>query len=117
MKTISIDFDGVIHSYSSLWRGPSIIPDPPVPGAIEFIKKASKRFKIVIHSTRATQESGVNAIKNWLEENGIDHKLLGILVVSHKTKAVVYIDDRAWRFEGSFPSLEEIDNFKPWNKK
>lgn len=32
---LSIDFDGVIHSYTSRWKGVDVIPDMPVPGAFE----------------------------------------------------------------------------------
>ena len=35
--TVVLDFDGVIHSYSSGWRGKTCIPDPPVPGIREEI--------------------------------------------------------------------------------
>lgn len=31
-KVISFDFDGVIHSYTSGWKGADIIPDVPVKG-------------------------------------------------------------------------------------
>ena len=30
-KTVVFDFDGVIHSYTSGWKGESVITDPPVP--------------------------------------------------------------------------------------
>ena len=34
---LCIDFDGVLHSYSSGWKGARNIPDPPVTGAIEWL--------------------------------------------------------------------------------
>jgi hypothetical protein len=29
---LCLDFDGVLHSYTSGWKGAAVIPDPPVPG-------------------------------------------------------------------------------------
>lgn len=34
-----------------------------------------------------------------------------------KLAALVYIDDRAFRFEGILPTGEEIHRMRPWNKK
>lgn len=51
-KNISIDFDGVIHSYKSGWKGADKCPDPPVPGAIAFIIMAVERFNVSIYSSR-----------------------------------------------------------------
>lgn len=39
-QTVVFDFDGVIHSYTSGWKGATVIPDPPVPGIKEAIKKS-----------------------------------------------------------------------------
>ena len=36
---ICVDFDGVIHSYTSGWKGIDVIPDDPVPGAIEWLEE------------------------------------------------------------------------------
>ena len=36
---ICIDFDGVLHSYTSGWQGMSKASDPPVDGAIEWLKE------------------------------------------------------------------------------
>jgi hypothetical protein len=33
-----------------------------------------------------------------------------------KPKACVIIDDRAWCFDGAFPSPAAIERFKPWNR-
>lgn len=63
---LCLDFDGVIHSYSSGWKGASIIPDPPVEGALEFIIKAMNHFEVNILSSRSHQWMGKKAMKKWL---------------------------------------------------
>ena len=52
-KTLCLDFDGVVHSYTSGWKGALTIPDPPVAGALRFIIEADQHFKVAIFSSRA----------------------------------------------------------------
>lgn len=125
---LSIDFDGVIHSYASGWRGADIIPDDLVPGAIEFLEEASKYFNICIFSSRSHQKGGLEAMQNWLwkKVTGEDYSadstayapvwLLKIRWPIHKPAAFLSIDDRGFTFSGSFPNPKELLNFKPWNK-
>jgi len=61
-----VDFDGVIHSYSSGWQGARRIPDMPVTGALEFLAKATYYFKVNIYSSRSNQFGGIRAMKKWL---------------------------------------------------
>lgn len=74
---LCLDFDGVIHSYTSGWQGARNIPDPPVPGALQFIVEAQKHFTVAIFSSRSHQFLGRRAMKRWLfrqlMEAGIDH--------------------------------------------
>lgn len=65
-KTLVLDFDGVIHSYKSGWKGARNIPDPPVPGALEFIVGALDHFDVCILSSRSHQWGGRWAMKRWL---------------------------------------------------
>ena len=113
-KTVVVDFDGVIHSYISGWKGAEIIPDPPVPGirdSIESIRNAG--YEVVVVSTRTSTEAGKHAVEAWLNENGITVDR----VVSEKPPAIVYIDDRAICFDGnSADLLNKIKTFKPWYK-
>jgi hypothetical protein len=72
MKPILLfDFDGVIHSYKSGWRGPAVVPDPPVPGAIEFLINLidAEEYDVCIYSARSSQRGGIRSMKKWLSEH------------------------------------------------
>lgn len=69
MKTkpiLCLDFDGVLHSYSSGWKGAAVIPDLPVTGALEFVVGALDEFRVNILSSRSHQWGGRRAMKRWL---------------------------------------------------
>ncbi len=70
-KTVIIDFDGVLHSYVSGWKGAATIPDDPTPGAKEAMAKLRETYTVVVVSSRCHQAGGVHAIKNWLDLHGI----------------------------------------------
>lgn len=113
-KTVVFDFDGVIHSYTSGWKGEDIIPDPPVPGVKEVIDELTAQgYEVVVVSSRANSVAGKIAIEKYLKDNHIQ-----VNSISHeKPPAIVYIDDRAICFDGHAETLvEKINNFKPWNK-
>jgi hypothetical protein len=138
-KLLCVDFDGVIHSYSSGWVSPTFIPDPPVPGAIRFLHDAINRFNVCIFSSRSSADGGILAMSTWLEywtrrdedintpegRNHIINRLClpycikGDYVVwpTSKPPAHLSIDDRAWTFRGTWPPMSELDDFKPWNKQ
>lgn len=113
-KTVVFDFDGVIHSYSSGWQGLTNIPDPPVPGIKEAINEIRESgYEVVIVSTRTADIDGYMAVREWLEEHGIEVDR----VCSEKPPAIVYIDDRAICFDGRPEGLlDKIQEFKPWNE-
>ncbi len=115
LKTVIFDFDGVIHSYGSGWKGVSVVPDPPVPGireAIEEIRNAG--YEVVVVSARCYQDGGKEAIKRYLDA----HKIIVDRVTDEKPPAIVQIDDRAICFDGEAGDLlEKINSFVPWNKQ
>ena len=128
---LCLDFDGVIHSYTSGWKGAAIISDPPVPGALEFISNILQDFEVHIFSSRSHQDGGIAAMQEWLifcieeeekETNyplGIIHKVVYDVIKwpTVKPPAMITIDDRAICFTGLWPNRETLLNFKPWNKK
>jgi hypothetical protein len=117
-KTISVDFDGVLHSYTSRWQGPTLIPDLPVPRAIEFLRKTTKQYDVAIFSSRSHQPGGIAAMTDWLNFHGLPREWIAanLTFPSVKPPAHVTLDDRAIQFTGRFPSLAEIDAFQPWNR-
>jgi hypothetical protein len=126
-RIILVDFDGVIHSYTSGWKGARVIPDPPVPGAITWLFRmvCDGRFEVCIYSSRSRQWGGKRAMKRWLKEQagGIWYEspsgpgLEDIRFPTKKPAAFLTIDDRCFCFGGQFPSPNDIDDFVPWNKK
>lgn len=112
-----VDFDGVIHSYSSGWQGADIIPDPPVPGAEDFLWDALEHFHVNIYSSRTRQEGGVAAMVTWCSVHFDANLVMELRFPEQKPAAFLTIDDRCVCFSGTFPEPRELLTFKPWNKK
>jgi hypothetical protein len=134
-----LDFDGVIHSYTSGWKGATVIPDPPVPGAIDFIREAAASFRVAIYSSRSRDPEARKAMMLWLIANGlpevafdaIDQAVYleevhedfvpepwhhAVYFPTEKPPALVTLDDRAITFTGVWPEIADLRAFKPWNK-
>ncbi len=119
-KRLLLDFDGVLHSYTSGYvrgREDEVI-DPPVPGAIEALCEYVRRFEVYIFSTRCLRPASIEAMKAWLLAHGLPPEALEALAfTAQKEPAWLMIDDRAHTFQGTFPSAKEIEAFKPWNRR
>jgi hypothetical protein len=127
MKTLCIDFDGVLHSYTHGWKGVERVDDPPVPGAIKFLLDClASGFNVCIYSSRSKEEVGLEAMHSALhlwyceekfgDGDDADRFLDQLSFPTEKPPAWLTIDDRAICFNGTFPAMEEMHNFKPWNK-
>jgi len=127
---LCVDFDGVIHSYTSHFRDIDHVADPPVPGAIEFLYEANKHFEVHIFSSRSREQRGIDAMKDYIKmqadyiaafEDTIGDKKLEWLNdlkwPTEKPPAMITLDDRAITFTGEWPDMETLKNFKPWNKQ
>lgn len=67
---LCLDFDGVLHSYESGWKGARNIPDCPVPDALAFVLEALEEgFDVHVLSSRSHQWGGRRAMRRWLREH------------------------------------------------
>jgi hypothetical protein len=124
-KTVAIDFDGVIHAYTSGWQGGTTIADGPVEGAIAWLRTMvdDGRFAVAIYSSRNGLEGGIGAMKAWLSKwyeelfgRPGDELVEKLDFPEVKPPAHLTLDDRAVRFSGKFPEPDVVANFKPWYK-
>lgn len=115
-KNICLDFDGVTHSYTSDWEGADIASDPPIEGAIAWIRATLKHYDVTIYSARLNDPKGKVCIEDYLFLHGMYTHEIKLLKWHAKPHAHLYIDDRAFHFKGTFPTLPELRAFKPWNR-
>lgn len=115
---LCVDFDGVLHSYASGWKGPTTISDPPVDGAIEWLAMIDAYFDLAVTSVRNASPGAADAMRAWFREHGLDEGVLSRLAFPrHTPRGDVYLDDRGYRFEGRFPSFDELGDLEPWHAR
>ena len=130
--TISVDFDGVIHSYERGWQDGRIYGSV-VPGFFDWLVRVSDRAIVVVFSSRSKSPETLADMESWLNdrhgewlaslENRRDRDrgfeaYLRLTFAADKPAALVTIDDRAICFNGKWDdpafSIESILAFKPW---
>jgi len=103
---IVLDFDGVIHRYRQGWQGGEIY-DEPMPGIESVLQEWSERFKLVILTTRDPNVPG--GVWDWLKKYEL-HRFFGPGdVTNKKPPAMVYVDDRGYRFEGKWTTRVMVE--------
>jgi hypothetical protein len=109
--TVCVDFDGVLHSPAP-FVSEERIEGTVVPGALGWLEGLQRRFDVVVLSTRAESIAGKEAIERWLVARG---PFGGVRATAVKVPALMYVDDRGWRFTGTnFPSPEDVHRARPW---
>jgi hypothetical protein len=117
VKSVAIDFDGVVHAYTRGWQG-GVIYDEPVEGVFDAIRHfQAEGHPVFIFTSRDNLE----AVANWITaRSGLTvvfddgykdpfwDDLDCLLVTNRKLGASVYIDDRGYRFTDWVNALAEV---------
>lgn len=104
---IGLDFDGVLHSYTSGFTGETPI-DLPVPGAFKFAGDLHTHgYDVFIFTARLAGSNysvfHERKIRDWLEF--YEFPIVNVPITGEKLHADLYIDDRGYRFTGDFTEL------------
>ena len=119
-RTICIDFDGVVHDYSSGWQGEDVFGQmiPNADTGTSVLKQ--KGWTVIIFTTRKKTDE----LEKWLKEHNITYDYINENPgqpdgTSGKIMADVYLDDRGICFRGRWDSwlVREILDFEPWQEQ
>jgi ribonucleotide monophosphatase NagD (HAD superfamily) len=109
-NNLAIDFDGVIHNANKGFFDGTCYGDP-LPGALSALRDLSEKYRIVIFTAKAKPnrplvngKTGTELVSDWLERYGVLQYIAEI--TSEKPRAILYIDDNAYRFENWTDALE-----------
>jgi len=106
MPTVCLDFDGVLHRYADGWTGAKP-EDGVVEGAQEFVSWLHiAGYRVAVSSSRARDPEGLASISEWLSRHG----MMGFIseITPSKPPAVLYVDDRGFRFQGDFAPIKAL---------
>ncbi len=112
---LAMDFDGVIHSYTSGWQGEDVISDPPVPGVFTWMERAMVYFRIAIYSSRSKSFLGRAAMRKYISKHA-PHLFTDLDFPEYKPHAFITLDDRAVNFDGNWDNYDPtiLRHFVPW---
>jgi hypothetical protein len=111
-RTISIDFDGVIHNDYLGWNDGTIY-GKPIEGSLEAVKALAEKYRLILFTAKAKSDrplvdgkTGAELIWEWLDKNNIKECFADI--TAEKPRCLFYIDDKAIRFENWSQALNDV---------
>ena len=113
-KVVAIDFDGVIHNDSKGYHDGTIYGEP-LPYSLESLKELSKKYTLKIYSCKSNPnrplvdgKTGTELIWEWLEKHNVKDCIDD--VVWGKPNAIIYIDDKGYKFENWNDTIQTLNN-------
>ncbi len=120
MRTIAVDFDGVIHSYEKGWQDGSIY-GTLMEGALDGLLDLMSKYAVYIFTSRNPKQVG-----RWIEamtegrirctikvpRTGFWNEQGKLLITNMKLPAFAYIDDRGIRFKKWSQTLTALAMFE-----
>ncbi len=114
-KTISIDFDGVIHNDNLGWHDGTIYGSP-IEGSLNPIKKLAEKYTLILFTAKAKPDrplvngkTGTELVWEWLEKYEVKDCFKEI--TAEKPRCLFYIDDKAIRFFDWEQALKDVNTF------
>ena len=108
-SNLAIDFDGVIHNFNKGWYDGTCY-GAPIEGSLEAIKILSKKYNIIIFSSKALPDrplvdgkTGKQLINEWLEKYDVLKYIDNITY--YKPRAEYYIDDKGISFKNNWEEI------------
>ena len=109
---IGVDLDGTLAEYKG-YQGANHI-GPLLPGARDWLEAlVQDGHKVLIFTARGNDPDGLKATREWIVREGIAH-LITDITGSKLYLFDLFVDDRAVRFEGSYPDIAMLTATKPW---
>jgi hypothetical protein len=109
-NNLAIDFDGVIHNADKGFFDGTCYGDP-LPGSLSALEELSSKYRIIIFTAKAKPNrplvngmTGQELVCQWLEKHGVLQFVAE--VTAEKPRAILYIDDNAYRFVNWKETLE-----------
>jgi len=101
-KNICVDFDGVLNIYTKYDENNL---GKMREGCEEFLQELFQKYNVIVFTCRNQKK-----VEQWLNDNNL-YKYISA-VTNIKVPAVMYIDDRALKFDGDYSkTLEFIKNY------
>ena len=114
MRTVAIDFDGVIHRYSKGWQDGEVY-DEPVEGAFEAIMELYKAgLSIAVFTARDDLVPVERWFWKWYNKIFPSSEHIPVHFTNKKPRALWYVDDRGIAFKNWSDALDEIRSSDDW---